>query len=253
MEKEEYDIMFRLEESHWWYIGMRRIVNEVLNEFLPQRSGLRILDAGCGTGGMINFLTRYGNVVGIDTSSDAISLCCKRDVRHLAQASVTNLPFEDSSFDLIVSFDVLYHQDVLDDRQALNEFRRVLKPNGHLFLRLPAFDWLRGSHDQRVHTRRRYGASEIKRKLEASGFDVDKVTYANTILFPIALAVRASENIFRWQSRLDVELAPRLLNDLLAGVLGMEGKLVRRASLPWGLSVLAWARRPEAGLPTRRR
>lgn len=243
MDKEEYEIMYRLEDTHWWYVGMRRIVQGMLERLLPEQSALRVLDAGCGTGGMMTFLARYGTVVGIDASPEAIEFCRKRDVRHLAQASVTHLPFEDSTFDLVVSFDVLYHQAVKDDHQALNEFHRVLKPNGHVLLRLPAFDWLRGSHDARVHTRQRYRASEIRRKLESSRFDVEKVTYANTILFPLAVARRACQAALRSQPASDVKPTSPAINKLLTGILGIEGNLIRHTSLPWGLSVLAWARR----------
>jgi len=241
--KEEYEIMYRLEDTHWWYVGMRRIVHRVLRGHLSRQRELRILDAGCGTGGMMENLGIYGAVVGIDASPEAVGFCCDRGLRQLAQASVTDLPFDDASFDLVVSFDVLYHRAVLDDGRALEEFHRVLKPNGHVLLRLPAFDWLRGRHDEAVHTRQRYRAREIDRKLAQAGFRVEKVTYANTILFPLAVAKRACEMAFRISGGSDVKPTSPMMNRLLTGVLGVEAEVIGRARLPWGLSVLALAER----------
>lgn len=243
MNKEEYEIMYHLEDTHWWYVGMKRIVHNLLGKLLSERSGLRILDAGCGTGGMLDYLGSYGTVVGIDASPEAMVFSRERGGHRLVQASVTQLPFDDSSFDLIVSFDVLYHRAVLDDSQALKEFHRILKPNGHVLLRLPAFNWLRGSHDEAVHTKQRYRAPELRDKLTRAGFKVEKVTYANTILFPVAVAKRACEMAFQLHGGSDVKPTSPVINTVLTRVLGIEAALVDHVSLPWGLSVLAWAER----------
>src|SRR5207248_8255591 len=145
--------MRAVEDTHWWYLGMRAIASDLLAS-LPLPPAPLILDAGCGTGGNAALLERHGWLVGVDLSDLALDLAAGRGHRPLARASVTALPFPDQTFDLVTSFEVLYHRAVGDDVAALGELRRVLRPGGHLLLRLPALDWLRGAHDAAVHTER---------------------------------------------------------------------------------------------------
>ncbi len=245
MEKEQYEILYRLEETHWWFLGMRRVVDALLRQYLDSGRPIRILDAGCGTGGMVKYLQRFGEVVGLDLSRDALGLCSRRGLSLLAQGSVERLAFADESFGLITCFDVLYHKAVLDDRLALGEFHRVLQPGGLLLLRVPAYDWLRGAHDMAVHTRHRYSHKELERKLCGAGFRVRKLTYANMLLFPVAAIKRLVEGTERpW--RLDLELPPAPINRALLGILSLESALLRMVSLPWGLSLVAVAIKPSA-------
>src|SRR4051794_37476358 len=145
--------MARRETRHWWYAGMRRVALAVLDQALAGQSDLRLLDAGCGTGGTTVELQRFGDVTGIDLAWEALLPAQARDLPSLTRASVERLPFADASFDVVTSFEVLYHLGVASDVSALTELRRVLKPRGLFLLRLPAHDWLRGEHDRLVHTR----------------------------------------------------------------------------------------------------
>ncbi len=248
MEKEQYEILYRLEESHWWYLGMRRMVDSLLQPYLDRDRPLRILDAGCGTGGMVKHLQQFGTVVGLDLSDDALALCRRRDLPHLSRGSVERLPFAGDSFDLLTSLDVLYHRAVVDDWLALSEFYRVLRPGGVLLLRVPAYDWLRGAHDVAVHTRHRYSHRELVLKLYGSGFRLQKLTYANALLFPVAAAKRLVEDS-RHPLRLDLEMPSPVINRLLLGVLSLESALMRRVSFPWGLSLVAVAVKPSVVSP----
>ncbi len=242
MDQEQYSLMYRVEDTHWWYVGMRRICASLLSPLPERGAGLRILDAGCGTGGSTAWLAAYGGVVGADRSPEALRCCAERRLPWLAGASVQALPFPDRAFDLVTCFDVLYHLDAGDDTRGLRELRRVLSPGGHLLIRLPAFDWLRGRHDRAVHTRHRYTARELRTKLEDSGFLTRRITYANCFLFPLAAAKRLAEPLF--PVRDDLRPPGRLPNALLGAVLGFEAWLVRRLRLPFGLSVLALAENP---------
>ena len=137
MEREQYDLMFAQEERHWWYVGMRRISSALLERFPPQVADqaarpLDVLDAGCGSGGMTRYLQRFGRVTGIDLSTDALRLARKRELPRLARASIGALPFLDNSFDVVTSFDVLYHLNVENDGAALADIHRVLRPGGSL-------------------------------------------------------------------------------------------------------------------------
>lgn len=242
MEKEQYEILYRLEERHWWYLGMQRIVGSLLERYLDPAASPRILDAGCGTGGMLEYLRRFGPAVGIDIADEAVGLARRRGLASLARASVEELPFADASFDLLVSFDVLYHQAVVNDRRALQEFSRVLRPGGLLVIRVPAYNWLRGAHDLAVHTRHRYSCRELGSKLQDAGFRLNRLTHVNSLLFPVAAFKRMVEGKHH-TLLMDLELPPKWINDALFGVLKLESVLLPSISFPWGLSVLAVATR----------
>ncbi len=248
MEREQYDLMFAQEERHWWYVGMRRISAALFERYPPLVDGqvgrpLDLLDAGCGSGGMTRYLGRFGRVTGIDLSPDALRLAQRRDLTRLAQSSVGALPFLDGSFDAVTSFDVLYHLNVNDDRAALADIHRVLRPGGIALIRLPAFDWIRGAHDDVVHTRHRYTRDELSGKLEDVGFRLEHATYANFLLFPLAPAKRYLEHRNGTQESTDLWRPPAPINRLLADLLSLEAIPARQLGLPWGLSVFAVARR----------
>ncbi len=247
MELDQYELMFQQEGTHWWYVGMRRIAERLLDRFPPApraRGGdWEILDAGCGTGGMTRSLARRGRVTGIDLSTEALRLARRRSLNRLTRASIGALPFRSGEFDLVTSFDVLYHLDVQDDLAALAELRRVLRPGGVLHLRLPAYDWIRGAHDAAVHTRHRYSKTEVVDKLRAVGLVVLHGTYANTLLFPLAPAKRLFERGNGKGHVADLWRPPPVLNRALADLLGLEAPIVSSVGAPWGLSIHAVARR----------
>ena len=256
MNVSEYEAMFRLEDSLWWYAGMRHIAERIVDGRLPP--GGRILDAGCGTGGNLCWLARFGQPFGADVSPHAVSFCAQRGLTTVAQASVLALPFPDRTFDLVTSFDVVYHLGVQDDVQALREMRRVLKPGGWAVVRVPALEQLRSVHDEAVHTRQRYSLAELRDKLRRAGFQVVRATYANFLLFLPAALVRLVQRARRHgapagaagaEARSDVRPAPRLVNEALRRVLALEAAALARFDLPGGLSALALAQRPavEAG------
>jgi SAM-dependent methyltransferase len=246
MERDQYDLMFRQEERHWWYLGMREIAEGLLERFFHPANGRpELLDAGCGSGGTTAWLGRWGRVTGLDLASEALHLAQQRGIKRLLRGSIEALPFAAASFDLLTSFDVLYHLRVEDDVRALAEFGRVLRPGGLALIRAPAHDWLRGAHDQAVHTRHRYHRGELVGKLEAAGFVVERASYANFFLFPLAPAKRLLEHEDP-AGCTDLWQPPGPLNAVLRGLLALETSLVARFGLPWGLSVIAVARKPTA-------
>jgi SAM-dependent methyltransferase len=244
MEDREYAVMYRVEDTHWWYKGMQSITCAVLDRAVGPRKGrLHILDAGCGTGGVIEYLRDYGQVTACDYSEQALHFCRTRRHEQLARASVMALPYADAVFDLVTSFDVLCTHGVCDDEAALREFARVLKRDGLLLLRLPAYNWLRGRHDVQVAIRHRYRARELKDKLQRNGLEVMHVSHANMFLFPIALAKRLAERIAPPQEGSDLTIDAGALNGVMRAVLRFEAPLVARARLPFGLTLVALGRK----------
>ena len=165
MQKEEYETMFRVEERHWWYGALHRLIFQTLADELPDWREKQILDAGCGTGAILQRLGSPERNVGIDLSLEAISICRRRGLNNARQGDICALPFEDDSFDAVICSSVLYHQWVSDVAGAIHEMRRVLRRNGLFLVNVPAFRFLHGAHDDVVMTARRFRRPEIRKLL----------------------------------------------------------------------------------------
>ncbi len=205
----------------------------------------RILDAGCGTGGLIRRLRASRpdwDWTGVDLSAVACELARQRAPgTEIREANVVQLPFAERSFDAIVSADVLYHVD--DDMAALREFLRVLRPGGAVVLNVPAYRWLWSYHDEAVHSRRRYTRGELLAKLETAGFKDTRATYWNTLPLPLIVVRRKLLPAPRGGS--DVRLYPAPVEAVFNAAMALESAWIRGVGrLPCGTSVLAVARKP---------
>jgi SAM-dependent methyltransferase len=249
---QDYADLYALEESLWWFTGMREVTRAVLDPFCPPGRRRDVLDAGCGTGGMLSWLGRYaggGRVAGIDFSAEALDFCRGRGLRDVAQASVTALPFDAGTFDLVTSFDVLVQlPGEGSDETAMRETFRVLRPGGVAFARAAAYEWMRSGHDEALDTRRRYTLPQLAGRLERAGFRVRRATYANGLLLPAAVLRRLVLKRLGLADRGSDVRPPgsERLNRALASALKAEASFLRRpgARLPAGLSVVCVAERP---------
>ena len=245
MNREEYARMYEAEERQWWYAGMRALSFALLEPHWPPASAggapPRILDAGCGTGNNLRHLASRGRALGVDISDEALRFCRERGVA-AAGGSLMALPFADGTFDCVTSFDVIYHRWVTDDAAAVREMARVLRKEGLLLVRVPALRALWGAHDEAVHSRHRYTARELRALLEGRGLAVVRLTYGNSLLFPLVAARRTLDRLTGRHGS-DVGFLPGPLEWAFRNVLRCEAALVRRVSLPLGTSLFALARK----------
>jgi SAM-dependent methyltransferase len=248
LELREYDTMRAVEDLHWWYQGLWRLTLDWLTRRLAPGGGPRILDAGCGTGGLLARLRqRYPAAAGVELSPEALAHCRTRGLACLARGSVTDLPFGTERFDAVISNDVLYHRQV-EVKPALRELHRVLRPGGLLLMNLAALESQRGAHDEAVHTARRFERDQVRQLLEDAGFTIERLSYRNFLLFPVAWAVRRFVNPSGSHpaGKSDVRLPSGPVNALLTAVLQFENRLLERLDLPFGLSLYCAARRSDA-------
>jgi len=251
MKHEEYERMYRFEDRYWWFVARRHLITSLLGTHYPQDGRLQILDIGCGTGAMLDELAPFGHVVGADFSPEALQFCVTRGVgADLARADVRRLPFADASFDIVTAMDIVEHID--DDKAAACEILRVLKPGGRLLVTVPAFDSLWSEHDEALHHHRRYTVPHLKDLFQRVGLTVDKVSYTVTTLFPAIWVFRQISNLLP-KRRAEGEKKANLINfsaPVNAALLSLsqwETRLVHRRNLPFGVTVVCVARKPEDG------
>jgi SAM-dependent methyltransferase len=264
-----------VEESHWWFVGRRKIIRSFLErvvhdlkatprahaarveeiaahtdeataraESVNQKDEpLRILDVGCGTGANLEMLSEFGAAEGVDVSAEALSFCQARGLRNVKLGEAEHLPYEAGAFDLVTGLDVVEHLD--DDRAGLREMARVLRPGGRALLFVPAFMFLWGVQDDISNHRRRYTLPELRRAVRESGFEVERASYVNLSFFAPILLGRLIMRVTRLRPESENNLTIGVLNGVLGRILGAESSILRHVNLPFGVSVICVARRVE--------
>src|SRR5580704_11182757 len=179
---------YRAEERHFWFQGFRRFVLPFIQEALSGLTRPRLLDCGCGTGSNLRLLQQFGSSFGVDVTWRALQFAHLHGVTRLVQGTVASLPIAGGTIDLALSFDVLYCLEDEDERRAIAEMHRVLRPGGSLIVNAAALDMLKGDHSVLVSEVRRYTRKSLRLNLESAGFRVDRLTYTNAALFPVTAA-----------------------------------------------------------------
>lgn len=235
MEDWRYREQLELEDRHWWFRARRGVIWSLLGRAqLPPSP--RILDAGCGTGRNLLEFGELGQATGVDVSAQAVEFCRGRGLENVRQAAVEDLPFESSSFDLLLATDVIEHVD--DDMSVLRELHRVAAREARLVLTVPAYEWLWSAHDESVHHRRRYTAGRLRERVLAAGWTPTVETYFfSTVLAPVAL-VRTVRTRTGSNGKSDLALPRPALNRLLEVTVRGEARLIERGlRLPAGVSL----------------
>jgi len=244
MKAHEHDIMRVAEDRYWWYQALRQ---HVVDSIEPGGGRFSLLDAGCGTGGMLAAVRNKfpeAELAGLDESEHALELAAGRQTgARFVCASVHDLPFPENAFDFVLSLDVWSHAGV-DDALAAHETHRVLRPGGKLILNLAAFEFLKGAHDCAVDVDRRYQRHQVRALLSGAKFKIERLTYWNAALTPpIALLRWLSRRAVPEQPRSDFRPLPSFVNRALKAVAALELSTSRHVSLPFGTSVFAVARK----------
>jgi SAM-dependent methyltransferase len=257
MREDLYEDLYTKEHTHWWHVGKRTIVYSLLNRYLPRagsKESRQALDLGCGTGLNLDHLEHYARATGTDYFEEALQFCKARGHTMLCQADAVDLPFPGCTFDIATALDVIEHLD--DDYAALKELWRIMKPGGILIVSVPAYRFLWTYWDDILGHRRRYTTRTLRDVAKRAGFRVRKVSYSNVLTLAPAMAVRISKSIlYRAAARqgnprnpeTDFMTLPKPINSALIRYYKLEAKLLKRADLPFGLSVVGVLQKPRDG------
>jgi SAM-dependent methyltransferase len=246
MQPHTYAIMREVEDTHWWYVGRRRIISSFVKRICDDlraegKAEPRILDIGCGTGGNLETLSQFGDAEGVDISREALDFCRARGLTKVREGAAETLPYEAGSFDLVTALDVVEHLD--DDVAGLRELRRVLGPGGRCLLFVPAFMFLWGVQDDVSNHRRRYTLSELKAKLHEAGFKLERASYANITFFGPILLGRLLMRVTGFKPPSENNVNIGMLNGFLGNIFGAESWWLQRTNLPFGVSIICVARK----------
>ena len=246
MQQHTYAIMDRVEDTHWWFVGRRAILETFLKGIIQNPKSKiqnpRILDVGCGTGANLEMLSQFGVAEGVDVSDEALEFCRKKGLA-VRKGLAETLPFEDESFDMTTALDVVEHLD--DDIAGLREMHRVTKCGGYSLIFVPAFMWLWGVQDDISHHRIRYTKKQIVERLEKAGFKVERATYANFTFFAPILAGRLLMKLTGIKPESENNITISALNGVFGKLFSAERFWLKNLNFPFGVSIVVVAKRNE--------
>lgn len=237
--------METLESTHWWYKGRRSIINSLLLKLdLPDSPS--ILEVGSGTGGNIAMLSKLGHVTAIEMNELAFKIS-KNKYSSIADIRLGQLPSEipnlSKKFDLICLFDVLEH--IKNDTLSLLQLKNLLKTNGKIVLTVPAYQWLWSQHDVHHHHYRRYTKNNIIQSSNYAELEVSRISYFNTLLFPIAAIVRLLDRVLNIKNNERNSLPPKIINTILTHIFSSESVFLKHINFSFGLSLFITLKFPE--------
>jgi SAM-dependent methyltransferase len=244
MQQHTYEIMNRVEDKHWWFVGRRAILESFLegikDKLRTQNSELKILDVGCGTGANLEMLKNFGEPEGVDVSDDALEFCKAKGLK-VHKGLAEKLPFEDESFDVVTALDVVEHLD--DDIAGLKEMNRVMKNSGRALIFVPAFMWLWGVQDDVSNHRIRYTKKQIVERLKSAGFEIERATYANWTFFAPILAGRTLMKVTGLKPESENNVNVSALNGIFGKIFSAERLWLKNFDFPFGVSIVIVAKK----------
>lgn len=252
MNQKEFHVINDLENRHWWYIGMKEIWVKILPQIAKKNKFKNILDIGCGTGGNLTELEKFGDAEGLEFSDYALRLC-KENKHKCFQGSVLDLKKITKKYQLVTIFDVLYQFEKKKIQEILNNISMFLEKDGLLMIREPAFNLAFGRHDIEVGTKSRFEKDDFIKILEVSGYKISFITYLNFFLF-VPIVLRRKLELFQETSpKSDLTLPSMFLNKVLLNVLRLEKEILlfsiknpipfSRFLFPFGVSIFLIAQK----------
>jgi len=245
MKKTEYGRMAEHEKTYWWHIGRLAIIQSYLEKGTKNKKDNSLLNIGCGTGGTISVLERFGTVDNADISDEAIKYMKEHGYKRLTKVAGIELPFKNKSYDIVGAFDVLEHID--DHVGALKEWRRVLKDDGAIVLTVPAYQWLWSDHDVSLHHKRRYTIKRLNEAARQAGLKIDRKSYAIVFSLPLVVTFRFLNKMSGRKTNTETSYVavPASVNSLFAKFLGVEAAMHKFMSFPAGTSIVAILRKAD--------
>ncbi|MCX5875940.1 MAG: class I SAM-dependent methyltransferase [Deltaproteobacteria bacterium] len=237
MRPETYREMAEVQDRHWWFVARKRILANLIRTLaLPTEP--RILEIGCGTGGNLAMLARFGRLCAMEYDVEARAIAASLGICPVAAGGLPDpVPFEDGQFDLICLLDVLEH--IEDDLAALMRASKLLDPAGRLLVTVPAYAWLWSTHDEAHHHFRRYTVKSVRKLANAAGLSVYRLGYFNSLMFSLIAGARLLQKAVGKNAGSDAALPASFVNQLLTGLFGLERHIAPRTLFPFGTSVLA--------------
>jgi SAM-dependent methyltransferase len=240
-----YDELHRVEQTHWWFRARRRIVWSLVERFVSPEPGqrLKICELGCGTGGNLVEIADKHDLIGVECSPHALEYARQKLGDRVRSGWLPNgIDLPPASFDVVMLTDVLEH--IEDDAASARRALQLLRPGGIVVATVPAYQWLYSPRDTHHHHFRRYGKRQFAKLWSSNQAETLLLSHYNTLLFPPAAAVRVASKILRNRTKQgDLKLPPRVLNNLLARMMGSEANLLGRMPLPFGLSLIGVVRK----------
>jgi 2-polyprenyl-3-methyl-5-hydroxy-6-metoxy-1,4-benzoquinol methylase len=237
-----YRTFFEIQKKHWWFVTRKNIVLDTIRIFFPKNNSTKVLDIGCGSGVMLTSLQDVGQTFGMDMSDEAINFSKEIFEGRVEKGILPDqVVYEKSFFDLITALDVIEHID--RDVASLKTMHSLLVTGGKLVVTVPAYMFLWSRFDELNEHKRRYTLAELNDKLIQAGFAVEKISYYNTLLFPIILVVRILNNLLKRDGSSDTDLPIKPVNFVLQKIFGIEKYLLRVINLPFGVSIVAVAKK----------
>jgi SAM-dependent methyltransferase len=240
MDSAVFAVEATIEETHWWFVGRRRLfADELRRARVPIDA--RALDIGTGTGTNLRLLRDAGfsNVTGLDASDEAIRFCAQKQLGDVRQGDICALPFGDASFDVVFATDVIEHID--DDGLAAQEICRVLKPGGSVIITVPAFESLWGLQDEKGLHKRRYRMRPLIELLRGAGLTPQRSYYFNYLLFAPIFLARQMINLLRIELDSEAQVNSPLLNRVLSAIFSADIRTAPLLRPPFGASILVVA------------
>jgi SAM-dependent methyltransferase len=237
MDRIIFDRMAALDQTHWWYVARRNILSDLIAREIKPPKNAQILEIGCGTGHNFPVLTSFGHVDALEIDDTARAIASGRLGRAVGSARLPELTgVDDTHYDLVALLDVLEH--IEGDLAALTSIKTKLRPGGCILITVPANEWMWSAHDTVHHHYRRYNRATLSKVITAAGLRVQMMSHFNSLLFPLAAAVRIAGKVTGKAEADDAQPAAPL-NALFKSVFGFERHLVGRVPMPFGISLAA--------------